>query len=374
MKQVLKKDTILKRKLESILVLGLGKVGTLVGILLEKTGFNVFGADLHEKSGLPFETKALDVADITQVAEMMQEYDAIVSCLPYNFNLEIATRACRHGIHYFDLTEDVPTTKEIIKLSESAHSILAPQCGLAPGFIAIVGAALAGNFEKIRSLKLRVGALPQHPTGLLGYAFNWSPEGVVNEYLNDCEVIEDGVHKWISPMEWIEKLVINGIQLEAFTTSGGLGTMCETYLGRIENLDYKSIRYPGHVRLMNFFFHELLMRENRKTAGEILTNAKPTVKQDVVYIHASAEGWQNQQLIRDEFVKAYYPIKIGDRSWSAISWTTAASACAIVEMVHNGSIPNKGFVKQETISLPEFLKTHNGRLYNSEPHGGTIAA
>jgi len=215
----------LKRKPESILVLGLGKVGTLVGILLEKTGFNVFGADLHEKSGLPFETKKIDVTDITQLAEMMQEYDAIVSCLPYNFNLEIATRACRHGIHYFDLTEDVHTTKEIIKLCESANSILAPQCGLAPGFIAIVGAALAGNFEKIRSLKLRVGALPQHPTGLLGYAFNWSPEGVVNEYLNDCEVIEDGVHKWISPMEWIEQLFINGIQLEAFTTSGGLGTM-----------------------------------------------------------------------------------------------------------------------------------------------------
>ena len=364
----------MKRKLESILVLGLGKVGTLVGILLKKTGFNVFGADLHEKTGLPFKTKALDVADITQASEMMQEHDAVVSCLPYHFNLEIAMRASRHGIHYFDLTEDVPTTKEIIKLSESASSILAPQCGLAPGFIAIVGAALAGNFEKVRSLRLRVGALPQHPTGLLGYAFNWSPEGVVNEYLNDCEVIENGVHKWISPMEWIEKLVIDGIQLEAFTTSGGLGTMCETYLGRIENLDYKSIRYPGHVKLMNFFFHELLMREDRKLAGEILTNAKPPVEQDVVYIHASVEGRQNQQLIRDEFVKAYYPIKIGDRSWSAISWTTAASACAIVEMVRNGSIPNNGFVKQEMISLQAFLKTNNGRLYNSEPHGGIISA
>lgn len=373
-KQVLNQEAILNTKLESILVLGLGKVGTQVGILLDKTGFEVLGADLHPKAGLPFETKTLDVADITQVTEMMQAHDAVVSCLPYNFNLEIATRACRHGIHYFDLTEDVPTTKEIIKLSQSANSILAPQCGLAPGFIGIVGASLVGNFERIRSLKLRVGALPQHPTGLLGYAFNWSPEGVVNEYLNDCEVIENGVHKWISPMEWIERLVINGIQLEAFTTSGGLGTMCETYLGRIENLDYKSIRYPGHVRLMNFFFHELLMRENRKMAGEILTNAKPTVKKDVVYIHASAEGWQHRQLIREEFVNAYYPIDIGDRSWSAISWTTAASVCAIVEMVHNGAIPNKGFVKQETISLAAFLKTNNGRLYNSEPHGGTIAA
>jgi len=153
-----------------------------------------------------------------------------------------------------------------------------------------------------------------------------------------------------------------------------LGTMCETFLGRIENLDYKSIRYPGHVKLMNFFFHELLMRENRKTAGEILINAKPPVEQDVVYIHASAEGWQNRQLLRDEFVKAYYPIKIGDRSWSAISWTTAASVCAIIEMANSGTIPNKGFVKQEMVSLKEFLKTNNGRLYNSEPHGGTIAA
>jgi len=364
----------LAKQFESIFVLGLGKVGTLVGIFLEKTGFKVVGADLHEKADCPFETKQLDVADITEVAEIMQEHDAVVSCLPYHFNLEIATQACRRGIHYFDLTEDVPTTREIMTVSGSADSILAPQCGLAPGFIAIVGASLAEKFEKIRSLKLRVGALPQHPTGLLGYAFNWSPEGVVNEYLNDCEVIEDGIHKWISPMEWIETIVINGIQLEAFTTSGGLGTMCETYLGRIENLDYKSIRYPGHVKLMNFFFHELLMRENRKTAGEILTNAKPPVKKDVVYIHASAEGWQNQQLIHDEFVKAYYPIKIGDRLWSAISWTTAASACAVVEMVHNGSIPNKGFLKQETISLQDFLKTNNGRLYNSEPHGGTIAA
>jgi len=362
----------LKRELESILVLGLGKVGTLVGILLRKTGFNVFGGNLHKRTGLPFETGELDVSDRTRVEEMIRKYDAVVSCLPYNFNLEIATMACQHGIHYFDLTEDVPTTKEIIKMSESANSILAPQCGLAPGFIGIVGAYLAENFETIRNLKLRVGALPQHPTGLLGYAFNWSPEGVVNEYLNDCEVIENGVHKWISPMEWIEKLVINGIPLEAFTTSGGLGTMCETYLGRIENLDYKSIRYPGHMELMNFFFHELLMREDRKKAGEILTNAKPIVKQDVVYIHASAEGRQNRQLLRDEFVKAYYPMKIGDRTWSAISWTTAASVCAIVEMAHNGLIRDKGFVKQETIPLKAFLKTNNGRLYNSEPHGGKI--
>lgn len=350
--------------IKSILVLGLGKVGTLVGVLLKRTGFHVVGADQREKSDLPFETKKVDVADRSQVLALMEPHDAVVSCLPYRFNLAIAQQACRHRIHYFDLTEDVPTTKEILKMSPSAKSILAPQCGLAPGFIAIIGASLAQKLERVRSLKLRVGALPQHPTGLLGYAFNWSPEGVVNEYLNDCEVIEDGVHKWISPMEWIEKLVIDGIPLEAFTTSGGLGTMCDTYLGVIDNLDYKSIRYPGHVQLMNFFFHELLMRENRSMAGEILTHAKPPVTKDVVYVHASAEGLKENHLIREEFVKAYYPIVIDGTTWSAISWTTAASACAIVEMASTGAIADKGFIKQETISLNKFFETRNGRLYS----------
>ena len=101
-----------------------------------------------------------------------------------------------------------------------------------------------------------------------------------------------------------------------------------------------------------------------------MINAKPPVSEDVVYIHASVEGWINGVLSRDEFVRAYYPLEIADRKWRAISWTTAASACAVVEMVSNGSLPGKGFLKQEEISLPVFLKTSNGRLYAGEAHGG----
>ena len=162
-------------------------------------------------------------------------------------------------------------------------------------------------------MRLRVGALPQHPTGLMGYAFNWSPEGVVNEYLNDCEVIEDGVRKTVSSMEWQETLYVEGVKLEAFTTSGGLGTICETYHGKVPNIDYKTMRYPGHMRLMNFFFHELLMRERRDLAGEILTNAKPPVNDDIVYVHVSSEGMLDARLQRREFVRAYRPDRIGRR-------------------------------------------------------------
>ena len=349
--------------INSILVLGLGKVGFLVALLLHETGFKVVAADFQDQDAAPFETRTLDVTSRAGLRLLLTDFDAVVSCLPYCFNLDVATQAKELGLHYFDLTEDVATTKAIIEMSASATAAMAPQCGLAPGFIAIVGASLAQRLDRIRSIKLRVGALPNNPTGLLSYAFNWSPEGVVNEYLNDCEVIENGQHKWVSPLEWLEKLVINGIHLEAFTTSGGLGTMCETYAGRVENLDYKSIRYLGHAQLMNFYFHELLLREDRQRAGEILVHAKPPVNDDVVYVHASAEGWRHGQLLREEFVNAYRPREIAGRQWRAISWTTAASVCAVIELVSCGTLPAKGFIKQEEIDFADFLKTKNGRLY-----------
>lgn len=356
-------------RIRSIYVLGLGKVGSLVATLLHETGFEVLGADLRDPGDQAFRAEKLSGSGPEELERRMKGFDAVVSCLPYEFNAGVATVAHGLGLHYFDLTEDVRTARAIARMSPTARGVMAPHCGLAPGFIAIVGASLAEGFERIRGIKLRVGALPQHPTGLLGYAFNWSPEGVVNEYLNDCEVIEDGEIKWVSALEWLETIVIHGVQLEAFTTSGGLGTMCQTYQGRVENLDYKTIRYPGHAKLMNFFFHELLMRKDRKMAGEILTLAKPPVTQDVVYIHASVEGWKRGALSRDEFVRAYYPMEIAGQIRRAISWTTAASACAVVELVSNGALPGKGFLKQEEIPLAEFLKTRNGRLYAGEPHG-----
>jgi len=360
------------REIYSILVFGLGKVGSLMASMLQETGFQVTGADVQIREDFPFTVKTLNVSSSDELKKNMQGFDAVISCLPYSFNVGVASIASQLGIHYFDLTEDVPTTKAIIEMSHSTNAVMAPQCGLAPGFIAIVGASVANRLDKIRNIKLRVGALPSHPTGLLSYAFNWSPEGVVNEYLNDCEVIENGQHKWVSPLEWLEKIVIDGIQLEAFTTSGGLGTMCETYAGVVENLDYKSIRYPGHAQLMNFYFHELLMRKDRQKAGEILVNAKPPVSDDVVYIHASAEGMQKGNLVREEFVSAYRPVEIAGRRWRAISWTTAASACAVIELVSNGTLPGKGFIKQEEIDLDKFLETKNGRLYAGQPHGGGI--
>jgi len=349
---------------KKIFVLGLGKVGSLAAQLLHESGFEVTGYDLVvDASRFPFAVKSADVGSADVMAEEFRAADAVLSCLPYHLNIGIATVANAAGLHYFDLTEDVPTTQAIIGLSETSKGLMAPQCGLAPGFVGIVGAHLISQFEHCRSCRMRVGALPQNPTGLMGYAFNWSPEGVVNEYLNDCEVIEGGTRKLVSPMEWHESLYIDGVKLEAFTTSGGLGTMCDTYLGKVDNIDYKTMRYPGHMELMNFFFHELLMRDRRAEAGEILTNAKPPVEEDVVYVHVAAEGTIDGKLARKEFVRAYRPIEVAGKIRTAISWTTSASVVAVIEMVRDGVLPQKGFLKQEDIPLETFLKTRTGSFY-----------
>ncbi|MCU1361882.1 MAG: putative oxidoreductase [Ilumatobacteraceae bacterium] len=347
-----------------VAVLGLGKVGLLAAHLLRDAGFEVIGLDIKApQTPTSIDVRVVDVADRQALGAQLGDADAVLSCLPYHLNLMVAQVAHAAGIHYFDLTEDTATTQAIMELSLTSPGVMAPQCGLAPGFVCIVAASQAAMFERCRSIRMRVGALPQHPTGLLGYAFNWSPDGVVNEYLNDCEVIEEGKRKWVSSMEWRENIYVHGTQLEAFTTSGGLGTMCQSFHGRVDNLDYKTMRYPGHMDLMNFFFHELLMRQRRELAGEILTNAKPAVADDVVYMHVASEGDIDGQLRRLEFVRAYYPRIIGGLRSTAIAWTTASSVVSVIELVRDGALPASGFVRQEDVPFESFMATTSGRAF-----------
>lgn len=356
--------------INKVLTLGLGKVGTLVGVLLSNK-FDVTGIDRqepHYNHDLPFRVVTGDVSDENFMTEMISEHDAVVSALPYYLNIKIAQIAHALGKHYFDLTEDVPTTDEIRRLSATATAVMAPQCGLAPGLIGIVGAHLGNQFDRLRSIDMRVGALPRYPNGAMAYAFNWSAAGVVNEYINDAETIHNGSRKMVTSLQGCEPIVIDGVSYEAFFTSGGLGTMCETYEGKLDRMDYKTIRYPGHCNLMNFLIHELHLREDKQMLEDILCNAKPPVEEDVVLVYANAEGWKGNRLGRREFCKAYYPIEIDGNYWRAISWTTAASLVAVIELVSDGQLPSKGFIKQEDISFAAFQQTRCGQLFNPICH------
>ena len=326
--------------IKRIAVLGLGKVGSLVATLLSSK-YDVEGMDQFDvKEEFPFSVSKGDVSNDKEIREFLKNKDAVVSCLPFFLNIKIAETAVAMGVHYFDLTEDVPTLNAILKLSEKSTSVLAPQCGLAPGFIGVLGAGLYSQFSEIRRVKLRVGALPLHPMGQLGYSFTWSAEGVINEYLN-------------------------GRQYEAFLTSGGLGTMCETLEGKVDTLNYKTIRYPGHRDGMKLLLYDLLLKDDRKLAQTILKNALPLVDDDIVLVYAAVEGIIDGQLRRKEFSESYRKITLDNKDWRAISWTTACSISTVVDMVSEGKLKNKGFIKQEEIPFEMFIQSHFGSMFET---------
>ena len=353
----------------SIAVLGVGGVGSLVATLLHQIGLEVTAYDhAQPRTRLPDNVvcKTLNVQDQNALESALSKHHAVCCCLPFQLTQSVAKAAHKQGVHYFDLTEDVASTKMIRDLAETSHAVMIPQNGLAPGFIGILGAYLAAQCDKatpIRHIKMRVGALPQHPIGQLGYSGNWSLDGLVHECIAPCEIIADGKAQMIGALKNPEILRIHGVEYEAFTTSGGLGTMTETYLGRVDTLNYKSIRYPGHLDGMKLLLEELRFREDPDALVERLGYALPPDDEDRVLIHASVQGEVDGRLQTKEVVADYLPREIDGIKRTAIAWTTASSLVAVVELVARKGLPHQGFVKQEAIPLTAFLQTQTGRFY-----------
>jgi saccharopine dehydrogenase-like NADP-dependent oxidoreductase len=352
-----------------VAVVGLGNVGGLIEDMLIERGFEVRGLDADESRASGEHDSVIDVTDPAALGEPLTGVDAVVSCLPYYLNAVVATAAHSRGVHYFDLTEDVATSRTIKQLARSSDAIFMPRCGLAPGFICVVGAGLAGSLETVGRIELRVGALPRSPNNTLGYACNWSPAGVINEYLNDSEQLRDGELVSVPSLADLETIVIDGARYEAFTTSGGLGTMCETFAGRVDRLDYKTIRYPGHCQLMRFMLHELGLGQQREQAVRLLAEAYPPVRDDLVIVYAAAEGTSGGRRAREEFVRVYRPRILAGGSQTAIAWTTAAGAVGMVELLAEGSLPASGFVRQEDVPLGAFFATSAGQMLAREASG-----
>ena len=192
-------------------------------------------------------TDGFDASNIEHVKKFLTGLDAVISAGPFSVNKNIAGIASKEGIAYFDLTEDVETTDFIRGLK--SKSILMPQCGLAPGAINICAAGMMEEFDSVSEVLMRVGALPRFTTNEMSYYLSWSTNGLINEYCNEADAIYEGKAVKLMPLEGAEKIVIEGESFEAFNTSGGCATMCETFEDKVENLTYKTIRYPGHLNL-----------------------------------------------------------------------------------------------------------------------------
>ncbi|HSN71770.1 MAG TPA: saccharopine dehydrogenase C-terminal domain-containing protein [Steroidobacteraceae bacterium] len=358
-----------------VLILGAGKIGALIsGLLAESGSYRVDLADVSGKAanavvdahGLPNLTAhTVDAANQDALRAHLAAHpaDAVISSLPFYCNPGVAEAARSIGAHYFDLTEDVEVTRAVRAIAEGAEQAFVPQSGLAPGFVSIAANELIGHFDELRTVKLRVGALPQHPNNVLKYSLTWSTEGLINEYGNPCEAIVDGRRVEVAPLEGLEEIEIDGTLYEAFNTSGGLGSLGETYGTRCQSMDYKTMRYPGHCGQMRLLMNDLKLNHDRATLKRVLENAVPQTLQDVVVIYVAVTGTQDGELREENYVNKVYPQVIAGRLWSAIQVTTASGICAVVDLVLEQPGRFRGFVRQEDFSLPEVLDNRFGRRY-----------
>jgi len=351
-----------------VLLVGGGKIGAMITELLANSGdYRVTVADYSPESLAKVahndrvDSLRLDVTDGAALQGALAGKFAVLSAVPYSVTRHVADGAAAAGVHYFDLTEDVRTTDHVKTLAETATSVLMPQCGLAPGFISVVANALAGRFDELDDVRMRVGALTEHPTNNLRYELTWSVEGLVHEYLAECDAVVDGKMSKVRPLEGHETLHIEGTDYEAFNTSGGVGTLGETLAGRVSNLNYKTIRYPGHCAIMKRLIHDLGLDE--PTLTEILGYALPRTSQDVVLIFVSATGMKAGEPGNETFVRRVYSRAEGGAHWSAIQITTASAICTALDLVREGRLPQRGFVRQEEIGLNDFLANRFGRNY-----------
>lgn len=358
-----------------VLLLGAGKIGRMIARFLMDTGDydllvgDVSDAALERIAKLTdAEVRHVDATNAADLAAALKGRETVLSALSFHHNPAVALAALASGASYFDLTEDVVTSDAVAAIAEKAANgqIFMPQCGLAPGFISIVANDLINWFERIETVKMRVGALPQFPTGELKYNLTWSTDGLINEYCNPCEAIHAGKKIDVLPLEGLENFSLDGVRYEAFNTSGGLGTLCDTLAGKVRELNYKTVRYTGHCDQMKLLVGELRLGEHREQFKEILERAVPVTFQDVVVTFCTVTGWRKNLLVQKSDARKIYHQQIGDEMWSAIQITTAAGICAVLDLHVAGKLPRRGLVRQEQVTLEEFLSNRFGEYYESQ--------
>lgn len=391
----------------NVLVLGSGKIGKSVAELLLACGKGRYRVTLADRDAaglktaeenlqrlkravphaVEFSLKQVDAKDAGAVRAALTGQQYVICMLPFDLTRGLAATANELGVHYFDVTEDVKATEQVraIEASGKVEAALVPQCGLAPGYIAIAANDVAREFSEIHELTLRVGALPQYPTNALKYNVTWSAAGVVNEYCEPCNVMLEGAMTKAPALEGLERFSFEGVDYEAFYTSGGVGSLVDTLVAEKKtsprsSIAYKTIRYPGHRDLMKFLLHDLRLGEeraaptpggrvfDRAAAADLLEHALPRTLQDTVVIFVSCIGIRNGRREQVNFHRKVPATTMFGRIWPAIELTTAAGVCGMVELHATGALPATGLIRQEQCSLRAFNQTIFGMAYEN-PNG-----
>ncbi|MEA2003124.1 MAG: FAD-dependent oxidoreductase [Actinomycetota bacterium] len=352
------------------LVLGAGIVGTAAAWDLARRGHEVTIADANvpaaaaaaDEFGLDHEQ--IDVGDIAAVEEAMERHDAVIAAVPYSYGPGLAAAAATARCHYFDFGGNPTIVKEQLRLNARAIAndvAVVPDCGLAPGVANVLAAGLIADApsEVVESVQIHVGCLPQEPRGALRYQLAFYPGGLINEYAEPCEIVAGGTTTTVEPLTRFEQVEWDRWgPLEAFSTAGGTSTMCQVYEGTVQELEYKTLRYPGHGSVFQAMRElGLFDTQARRVKGveiaprslllDLLAKRLPSGSPDVVLVRVTvAAGGSKASLQMEDF---------HDGRFSALARTTAFPATALCDLVLRGDIRFRGAAAMHTVADPDRL-------------------
>lgn len=347
-----------------VAVLGAGIVGRAAAWDMVRRGHSVVIADVDSKAVeeasavAGAEGSILDATNPGQVKSFLHDVELVVSAVPYALGFEVARAAIESDTHYLDFGGNPTVVGRQLTLDTAARKAgvaVVPDCGLAPGManVLAVGAVDALGDGPVDEVRLRVGALPAKPTGALGYQLAFNPAGLVNEYDEPCEILVGGKYATVEPLTEVEDVDWPGWgPLEAFHTAGGSSSLPRMWEGRVNHLDYKTLRFPGHahplraMREVGLFSEELQPGSGmapRTVLLEALRMHLPSGADDVVLVRV----WATASRDGERLTTGYQVDDRHDGTFSALARTTAFPATALAHLLLTGAVDTRGAVTMD---------------------------
>jgi len=355
------------------LVLGSGLMGRAVAfdLLRHKDTEKVFLADINVKQATEVaswlddqrvEPLHLDVTQKAQVVDAMEKADTAIGCVSYHYNYFLSQLAIETKTNFCDLGGNNTIVNQQFTLNEEAQKAgitIIPDCGLAPGVASILTAYASEKFESLEEIHIRVGGLPQNPKPPLNYSLIFNVKGLTNEYLEQAEVIRNGKIVNVESLTEVEEITFPAPfgYLEAFQTSGGTSTLPKTFLGKVKELDYKTIRYKGHCEKMKTIF-DLGFREEQKIDYKGCKISPREFLEYMLVRSLTHENTKDVTLLRiwvigqKEEKKMKFTLQIIDyydekHKLTSMMRMTAFPVAIIARMITRGEITKKGVIVQE---------------------------
>jgi saccharopine dehydrogenase-like NADP-dependent oxidoreductase len=344
------------------LIAGMGIQGVAIAYGLSVLGYDVTGIDISAEN-IDSASKLLGklgikadlmVGDATKESHISKiKPDVFVSALPFHLNFPLAQECIDQGVRYCDLGGNVDTSEKIRNSAlKSAKVAVTTDLGLAPGFANNIAEMGYQALKSADSVKIRVGGLPYRPKGTLKYGMTFNPQGLYNEYIDDCLVIRDGKKKVVQSLSELESFNFEGVgDLVAFTTSGGIANLLDSMIERnVRECDYKTIRFPGHVEIIRFLLFESNM--DLATFSKVIMDSCGFITEDQVLIQvvvSSPDGsrWEKKCRV------------IYDENFTAMQKTTGFGAAAVAAILGSGAMDEHRYASYADVPMDQFRSNIN---------------